>query len=70
MQEFFNTLRIKYIKKTITAEGYGLQRLNYMNSKVQYWILSQKHSNTIAGRNFCNMMVNMYVKRYQYYINK
>lgn len=70
MQNFLNTLKVKYIRKTITAEGYGLQRLNTMNGKVQYWLLSQQHANTTAGRNYCNMMVDMYLRRYKYYINK
>lgn len=70
MKTFFTTLKIKYLRKTISSEEYNIQRLNDMNGKVQYWILSQKHANTVAGRNFCSLMVNMYMKRYQYYINK
>lgn len=70
MDTLFNTFKVKFIRRTIKQDGYNLQRLNDMNEKVQYWILSQQHANTTAGRNYCNMMVNMYMKRYQYYINK
>ena len=70
MDTLFNTLKVKFIRRTIKQDGYNLQRLNDMNGKVQYWILSQQHANTTAGRNYCNMMVDMYMKRYQYYINK
>ena len=70
MQNLINILKIKYIRKIITSGGYSFQRLNDMNGKVQYWLLSQQQANTIAGRTYCNMMVNMYMKRYQYYINK
>lgn len=70
MQNLINTLKIKYIRKIITSGGYSFQRLNDMNGKVQYWLLSQQQANTIAGRTYCTMMVNMYMKRYQYYINK
>lgn len=70
MKELLNTLKVKYIKKTIAEEGYKLQRLNEMNGKIQYWMMSEKHTNTAAGRTYCNMMVDMYMKRYQYYINK
>lgn len=70
MDTLFNTLKVKFIRRTIKQDDYNLQRLNDMNGKVQYWVLSQQHANTTAGRNYCNMMVNMYMKRYQYYINK
>lgn len=70
MDTLFNTFKVKFMRRTIKQDGYNLRRLNDMNEKVQYWILSQQHANTTAGRNYCNLMVNMYMKRYQYYINK
>lgn len=70
MNTFFTTLRVKSLRKRISSPGYHLYRLNEMNSKIQYWLLSLRETNTVAGRNYCNMMVNMYLKRYQFYINK
>lgn len=41
-----------------------------MNNQVQYWKYSQQNANTTTARNYCNFMVNMYMKRYQFYLKK
>ena len=70
MKTTLSTLKLKSLKKRVTAPGYSLLRLNEMNNKIQYWLLSLRETNTRAGREYCNMMVNMYLKRYQFYIKK
>ena len=70
MNELITAFKSKHLRKKISSPGYYLERLNEMNGKIQYWLLSLRETNTVAGRNYCNMMVNMYLKRYQFYINK
>lgn len=70
MSKFFETLKTKYIKRLIASDEYNLQRVNDMNGQIQYWKRSKKHATTITARNYCNVMINMYLNRYHYYIKK
>ena len=67
---FFKGLKTKYIKKKIASEGYCDERLNNINSEVKYWLSYHKEATTKVERNLCYTMLNMYLKRYEYYIRK
>ena len=41
-----------------------------MNNHIQYWKESHDHANTRRARNFCNTMINMYLKRYTFYVTE
>ena len=68
-QTISNT-KIKHLKKKISSEYYTIERLSRINEEIQYWKVSQKKANTNLVRNYCNMIINMYLKRYNYYLNK
>lgn len=68
--KLLNQIKIRYIKQTIMSDEYCIQRANDMNGQIQYWKRSKQHANTVTARNYCNMMINMYLIRYQYYIKK
>ena len=70
MSTILTAIKTRLARRIILNEGYYFDRLNRMNGEIQYWKRSHQHANTVAGRNYCNMMMNMYMKRYQYYINK
>lgn len=70
MSTILTAIKTRLTRQIILDKGYYFDRLNRMNGEIQYWKRSYQHANTVAGRNYCNMMVNMYMKRYQYYINK
>ena len=70
MRNYLDTTKVRYIKRLILSKDYNLSRADRMNDLVHHWKESCNHTNTVTGRTYCNMMVNMYMKRYQYYINK
>lgn len=70
MQNILNTAKVRYIRRLITSKDYYLLRADRMNDKVHYWKDACNNTNTSIGRDFCNLMVDMYMKRYQYYIKK
>ena len=41
-----------------------------MNNHIQYWRESHDRANTRRVRNFCNTMINMYLKRYTFYVTE
>ena len=41
-----------------------------MNNHIQYWRESHDHANTSRARDFCNAMINMYLKRYTFYVTE
>lgn len=65
-----DTFKSKMLRKRISSSGYHLRRLNETNNKIQYWILSLQEANTKAGRKYCSEMINMYLKRYIFYLTK
>lgn len=68
--QFFKVVKVRYIKKKIATEGYYNERMDIMNTEIQSWMSSYKEANTRIERNFCLLMINMYLKRYQFYVNK
>jgi hypothetical protein len=60
-------IKIKYIKKQILSKNYREYRADVMNDKVHYWIDSYNHATMERTRQFCNTMIDMYLKRYGYY---
>lgn len=70
IKQILSNYKVKKLKKTISSEYYVIQRLTKMNEEIQYWKTSQTKANTTLVRNYCNMIINMYLKRYNYYLNK
>lgn len=68
--KWLNIIKVRYLKSLISNKEYYMERVNDMNGQIQYWKRSEQHTNTTFARNYCNMMVQMYLHRYQYYINK
>lgn len=65
-----NGMKVRYIKKKINSEGYPDERLNSINSEIKSWLSYHKEATTKVERNLCYTMLNMYLKRYEYYIKK
>ena len=63
-------LKIKYLRAQITTKGYKESRADLMNDKIHYWIESYNHATMERTRQFCNTMIDMYLKRYSYYCKK
>lgn len=64
-----NTIKVRHLKRTIQAKGYAESRADYMNDQIQRWKDIRAHAHTAKARRFCDEMVNMYLKRYIFYIN-
>ena len=65
-----DTIKILYLKKLINSKGYTTSRADTMNDRVQYWREAQSHATTNKCRQFCGEMVDMYVKRYMFYVKR
>lgn len=70
MSPMLTSLKIQRLRKLISSKEYCFERLNDMSAQIQYWKRSEKNAKTVTGRNYCHLMVNMYLKRYQFYLNK
>ena len=62
--------RLRYIRKIISDKNYTTSRAYKMNNHIQYWRESYNRANTRKARNFCNTMINMYLKRYTFYVTE
>ena len=63
-------LRLQYLRKLILSKDYTTSRAYKMNNHIQYWRESYNRANTRKARNFCNTMINMYLKRYTFYVTE
>lgn len=64
------TLKMRYSRKKIVAKEYPLDRANLMNSYISHWKSLEASAKTSREKTLCRLMINMYLKRYIYYIYK
>ena len=62
--------KIKRLKNVIASKYYFEARADAMNGNVQHWRELRNKSNTRKAREFCESMIEMYLKRYMYYCNQ
>ena len=65
-----NTAKTKYIRKIISNVEYSLKRTDDMQNHIYQWKQQYNNSKTNTERMYCQKMINMYLKRFIYYINK
>ena len=65
-----NAIHIKMARRAIASSEYRAKRMDRMNREIAYWMASEDASNTTVQRDFCRKMQQMFLKRYQYYLNK
>ena len=70
MNQFFTILLSKHLRKVVSSPTYNAERLDEMHRKIQYWRNSKAEANTVAGRDYCNLMMNCYLARYKYYLTR
>lgn len=58
------------LRRTISSKKYNDGRLKSIHRNISYWADSMAYAHTFKERNYCNYMLNMYLKRYFYYINR
>lgn len=62
--------KISYCRKKIGEKQYTLDRANLMSIQIFRWKSLEKSAKTTRERTLCRLMLNMYLKRYIYYLNK
>lgn len=65
-----NAIHTKIARRTIGTSEYRMKRMDKINREIAYWMSSEDASNTSVQREFCRKMQQMFLKRYQYYLNK
>lgn len=70
MSKLFDKYKSKYLRRIVSSKDYSYGRLNYINDNIQYWKGKGNESTTLKGKEYCLYMLNLYLKRYNYYINK
>lgn len=63
------TFEARLARKAIGSTNYKVKRMDQINREISYWISNEKNSTTARQRDFCREMQQMYLKRYQYYLN-
>lgn len=58
----------KMLRSQIMTTEYKSKRLDKCNAKIVNYFLRGKYATTSAERKFCNDMVEMYKKRYNWYL--
>lgn len=64
-----NAIEVKIARKAIASPEYRSKRMDQMNREIVYWVACESVSNTARQRGFCREMQQMFMKRYQYYLN-
>ena len=65
-----NAIHTKLARKSIVSSEYRVKRMDRINREIAYWMACESSSNTTIQREFCQKMQQMFLKRYQYYLNK
>lgn len=65
-----NAIHAKLARKTIESSEFRTKRMDKINREIAYWMACESASNTTIQREFCQKMQQMFLKRYQYYLNK
>ena len=70
MSKLFDKYKSKSLRRIVSSKDYIAGRINTMNEYIQCWKSHYKDCNTNKGRDYCQYMLNLYLKRYKYYLNK
>lgn len=70
MSKLFDKYKSRYLRRIVSSKDYIAGRINTMNEYIQCWKSHYKDCNTNKGREYCQYMLNLYLKRYKYYLNK
>ena len=65
-----NAIHAKLARKTIVSSEYRPKRMDRINREIAYWMACESSANTTIQREFCQKMQQMFLRRYQYYLNK
>lgn len=65
-----NAIHTKLARRSIASSEYRSKRMDRINREIAYWMACESASNTTIQREFCRKMQLMFLKRYQYYLNK
>lgn len=63
-------MKVKYLKKVINDKEYYLKRTDLIENKIYQWKFYYNKATTSIEKECCKKMINMYLKRLIYYINK
>lgn len=61
-------MRTAIARKTIQLPDYNAKRLDQCHMEIVRYYCKEKAATTIAERKFCQQMVEMYKKRYNWYL--
>lgn len=65
-----NNIKFKYFKNIINDKDYSLKRIDLIETKIYQWKSYYNKATTSIEKECCKKMINMYLKRLMYYINK
>ena len=63
-------LKTKIARRIIRDPAYLPKRMDVMNGRIVTWLESASRASTSKERQFCCEMANVYLKRYNWYINE
>ena len=61
-------LKTEIARKTIGLSDYKARRLDLCHDSIVRYTMMEQFAKTITEKKFCRAMVNMYVKRYNWYL--
>ena len=67
---YYDIIKLRRAKAIISDKEYSIGRADRMNDKIQHWKMMLRDATTTTEKKFCTSMIEMYLKRYTYYINK
>jgi hypothetical protein len=62
-------IEIKIARKVIAQREYRIRRMDNIGRMIAYWIGCENSARLARQREFCRRNQQMYMKRYQYYLN-
>lgn len=60
--------RIEIARKTIGLKDYRTRRLDTCHANIVHFATLEQSAKTITEKRFCQDMINMYIKRYNWYL--
>lgn len=70
MSKLFDKYKSRYLRRIVSSKDYIAGRIDTMNDYIQYWKSKYKTCHIAKGREYCQYMLNLCLKRYKYYLNK
>lgn len=65
-----DTTETHILKNSIKSKDFVGTRLDTVHSELKHWVTKKNYVKTIREREFCDSMISMYKKRYDWYLNK